>query len=132
MSNVPDNLKFTTSHEWVLPADDGTVSVGITDHAQSSLGDLVFVELPEIGADLTREDVCAVVESVKAASDVLAPVSGQVIAGNETVADMPETINQDPYGAGWLFRLQVSDAAELDHLLDAVAYRALCEQDDSH
>ncbi len=130
MSHVPDNLKFTTSHEWVQLADDGSVSVGITDHAQSLLGDLVFVELPEMGDDLAQGDECAVVESVKAASDVFAPVSGQVVGCNETLADAPEAINQDPYGDGWLFRLQLSDAAELGNLLDAAAYRVLCEQDE--
>lgn len=130
MSHVPDNLKFTTSHEWVQLADDGTASIGITDHAQSALGDLVFVELPEVGDDLAQGDECAVVESVKAASDVFAPVSGQVVAGNEILADTPETINQDPYADGWLFSLRLSDPAELDNLLDATAYRALCEQDE--
>ncbi len=130
MSNIPDNLKFTNSHEWVQLADDGTVSIGITDHAQLLLGDLVFVELPETGDELKQDDECAVVESVKAASDVFAPVSGQVVACNEALADTPETINEDPYVAGWLFKLQLTDQAELDNLLDAAAYRALCEQDE--
>ncbi|MEL6710765.1 MAG: glycine cleavage system protein GcvH [Pseudomonadota bacterium] len=130
MSHIPDNLKFTTSHEWVQLADDGTANIGITDHAQTLLGDLVFVELPEVGDDLAQGDECAVVESVKAASDVYAPVSGQVVACNGALEDAPETINEDPYAEGWLFRLKLSDTAELDDLLDAAAYRALCEQDD--
>ncbi len=130
MSDIPDNLKFTTSHEWVQPAGDGTARVGITDHAQSALGDLVFVELPEAGDDLAQGDECAVVESVKAASDVFAPVSGQVVACNESLADTPEIINQEPYADGWLFSLQLSAATQLDDLLDAAAYRALCEQDE--
>ena len=130
MSNIPDNMKFTTSHEWVQLADDGTARVGITDHAQSALGDLVFVELPETGDVLARGDECAVVESVKAVSDVFAPMSGQVVACNETLVDAPETLNEDPYEEGWLFRLQLSDASELDDLLDAAAYRVLCEQDE--
>ena len=127
MSHIPDNLKFTTSHEWVQLADDGTASIGITDHAQLMLGDLVYVELPETGDDLAKGKECAVVESVKAASDVYAPVSGQVIAGNEKLADAPEIINENPYVAGWLFRLRLSDAAELDDLLDAAAYREIVE-----
>lgn len=120
MSNIPAELKYTQSHEWVRVEDDGTLTVGISDHAQDALGDLVFVEVPDVGADLAAGDACAVVESVKAASDVYAPVAGEVIAVNEELADAPEAINEDPYAKGWLFKLKGTiDGAEL---LDADAY----------
>ena len=118
MSNVPGDLKYTKSHEWVRREDDGSVTVGITDHAQSALGDLVFVEPPEAGSDVSAGDACAVVESVKAASDVYSPVSGKVAAGNDALADGPELVNQDPYGDGWIMRIEASDPAELDSLMD--------------
>ena len=121
--NVPSNLKYTKSHEWVRAEADGTVTIGITDHAQELLGDLVFVELPEVGKNLAAEEEAAVVESVKAASDVYAPIAGTVIAVNETVPDAPETVNQDAYAA-WLFRMQPANAADVDALLDAAAYAA--------
>ena len=121
MSNIPTDLKYTPSHEWVRDNGDGTVTVGITDHAQELLGDLVFVETPEVGATLAAEQGCAVVESVKAASDVYAPLAGEVVEVNGLLADAPETINQDPYGEGWLFKLKPSDAGALGALLDAAA-----------
>ena len=125
MSNLPEDLKYTKEHEWVREEDDGTVTVGITDHAQGLLGDLVFVELPEVGARLTAGAECAVVESVKAASDVYSPLGGEVTAVNETLGDAPETINEDPYGAGWIFKLRLGDASELGALLDASGYAEL-------
>jgi len=127
MSNVPNDLKYAKSHEWVRDEEDGTVFVGITEHAQEMLGDLVFVELPELGATLEAGSECAVVESVKAASDVYSPVSGEVIAINETLADAPETVNQDAFGDGWLFQIKLSAPAELDELLDAEAYTEVVE-----
>jgi glycine cleavage system H protein len=122
MSNVPTELRYTKSHEWVRREDDGTVTVGISDHAQELLGDLVFVETPEVGDTFSGGDDCAVVESVKAASDVYAPISGEIIETNEALADAPETINSDPYGDGWIFKIQPSDEGELDSLMDAAAY----------
>lgn len=129
MSHVPNQLKYADSHEWVRVEDDGTATVGITDHAQELLGDLVFVELPEVGATLSAGGECAVVESVKAASDVYSPVSGEVLETNETLADAPETINSDPYEAGWIFKLKLSDPSELEALKDADAYAAHAEED---
>ena len=125
MSNVPQELKYTRSHEWVLAGDDGQVTVGITDHAQELLGDMVFVELPEIDHDLSAGDECSVVESVKAASDIYAPLAGTIVAVNESLADAPELINEDPYGDGWMFRMQISDDSQLDDLLDAAAYEVV-------
>jgi glycine cleavage system H protein len=121
---TPDNLKYTKSHEWVKQEADGTVTVGITHHAQELLGDLVFVETPAVGRALKQGDECAVVESVKAAADVFAPVSGEVIAVNAELADAPEKINQDAYGA-WMFKLKPANPAELTGLLDAAAYQAI-------
>ena len=122
MSTIPSELKYTESHEWVKDNGDGTYSVGITDHAQEALGDLVFVELPEIGKTFAAKDASAVVESVKAASDIYAPIGGQVVAANETLESAPETINEDAYGDGWIYKLKISDASQLDELLDAGAY----------
>lgn len=122
MSNVPTELRYTKSHEWVRREADGSVTVGITDHAQELLGDLVFVETPEVGGTFDSGSDCAVVESVKAASDVYAPITGEVVESNELLTDAPETINSDPYGEGWLFRMQPADAAELDELMDSDAY----------
>ncbi len=122
MSNLPTELKYAKSHEWVRAEADGSLTVGITDHAQELLGDLVFVELPEVGADLEAGDECCVVESVKAASDVYAPVSGSVVAVNEAVVDSPELVNSDPYGEGWLFKLSAGDTSSL---LDADGYAAV-------
>lgn len=129
MSDVPGDLKYTKSHEWVREEDDGTVVVGITDHAQAALGDLVFVEPPEVGAEVSAREACAVVESVKAASDVYSPVSGEVVAANEDLADSPELVNQDPYGDGWIMRVQLVDRSELEELLDAEAYEATLEDE---
>lgn len=129
MSNTPSDLKYASSHEWARLEEDGTVTVGISDHAQNALGDVVFVELPEVGRELTAGQEAGVVESVKAASDIYAPVSGEVIAINDVLEDSPETINGDPYQAGWFFRLQPTDPAELDNLLDADAYQELCDDE---
>jgi len=122
MSNLPADLKYTASHEWIKDNGDGTATVGITDHAQDALGDLVFVELPEVGRQLEAKDACAVVESVKAASDLYSPVAGEVVAVNEALSDAPETINGDAYGEGWIFKLRLANAGELDDLLDAAGY----------
>jgi glycine cleavage system H protein len=122
MSNIPADLKYTASHEWIKDNGDGTATVGISEHAQEALGDLVFVELPEIGKQLAANDACAVVESVKAASDIYSPVAGEVVAANQTLEDAPETINSDAYGEGWIFKLKLADGADLDGLLDAAAY----------
>jgi glycine cleavage system H protein len=131
MSNdVPTELKYTKSHEWVRVDDGGIATIGITDHAQELLGDLVFVELPEVGASLGAGAECAVVESVKAASDVYSPLSGEVVEVNEALADAPETINEDAYDAGWIYRMRISDAAELDALLDADSYAEHAESED--
>ncbi len=128
MSNIPGDLKFTKSHEWVRVEDDGTVTVGITDHAQDALGDLVFVETPETGSTVSAGDACAVVESVKAASDVYAPLSGEVLEANEALADKPELANEDPYGQGWLMKIRPAAEAEMDDLLDAQAYAETLEE----
>lgn len=128
MSQCPPELKYASSHEWARLEEDGTVTVGITDHAQKALGDVVYVELPELGRQFGSGDEAGVVESVKAASDVYAPVSGSVIAINSQLDDAPETVNADPYGDGWFYRLQPNDASELDQLLDAEAYRSQCEE----
>ncbi|MCG5523936.1 glycine cleavage system protein GcvH [Ectothiorhodospira haloalkaliphila] len=122
MSNVPAELKYAKSHEWVRQESDGTLTVGISDHAQELLGDLVFVETPEEGASLEAGAACAVVESVKAASDVYAPVSGDVVAVNEQLGDSPELVNSDAYGEGWIFRVKPANTSELDALMDADAY----------
>ncbi len=122
MSEAPDDLKYTKSHEWVRLNDDGTVTMGVTDHAQSLLGDLVYVEVPEPGRELEAEEACAVVESVKAASDVYSPLAGTVVEANEELADAPETVNSDAYGAGWLMKLKLADPDSLDDLMDASDY----------
>lgn len=125
MSSIPTELKYTESHEWVKDNGDGTVTVGITDHAQEALGDLVFVELPEIGKQVAAKDACAVVESVKAASDIYSPLSGEVVGANEALDGAPETINADAYGEGWIFQLKLSDPNQLDDLMDAGGYEQL-------
>lgn len=122
MSDIPQDLKFAESHEWVRDEGAGLVTVGISDHAQEALGDLVYVEVPEIGATVTVGDACAVVESVKAASDVYSPVDGEVVAVNEALADAPELINSEPYGEGWIMQVRLSDTNALDDLLDAEGY----------
>jgi glycine cleavage system H protein len=122
MSNVPEDLKYTATHEWVSREADGSVRIGISDHAQDALGDLVFVELPVLGDQIDQGDACAVVESVKAASDIYSPITGEVVAVNEDLEDDPGLINSDPYGDGWLFAVSVDDETELDALLDAATY----------
>ena len=124
MSDTPSELRYASSHEWSREETDGSITVGITNHAQDALGDVVFVELPEVGRQLSAGDECAVVESVKAASDIYAPVSGEVIAINEALSDSPELLNSDPYGEAWLFKIKPSDSSELDKLLDAEGYQA--------
>ncbi len=122
MSNIPAELRFAESHEWARLESDGTVTVGISDHAQEALGDVVFVELAEVGKTFAAGDQAGVVESVKAASDIYAPVGGEVIAVNDVLADAPEQLNEEPYGA-WIFKLKPNDTAELDKLLDAAGYK---------
>jgi glycine cleavage system H protein len=121
-SNIPAELRYTQSHEWVRQNPDGTLTIGITDHAQHALGDLVFAETPEAGRVVAAGEACAVVESVKAASDVYAPLAGTVLAANAGLADAPEKINSDPYGEGWLYTLRPADAKAVDALLDAGGY----------
>lgn len=127
MSNVPKQLQYTTEHEWIRREDDGSVVVGITDHAQHQLGELVYVELPETGRTLKPGDALAVVESTKAASDVYAPLAGAVVSVNPALTSQPELVNTDPYGAGWLVRLQPAATGALTGLLDAAAYTALLD-----
>ena len=127
-SNIPQDLKFTRSHEWLKPLSDGTVEIGISDHAQHALGDLVFVELPEIGRSFNAGDACAVVESVKAASDVYAPISGTVVAVNDQLRHTPELINRDPYGGGYLVRMRPEAASAATALLSPSEYGALVAQ----
>ncbi|MBV6424450.1 MAG: Glycine cleavage system H protein [Steroidobacteraceae bacterium] len=124
MSQIPADLRFARSHEWVKPLADGTVEIGISDHAQAALGDLVFVEVPSVGRSLAAGEACAVVESVKAASDVYSPIAGTVVAANADLASTPELINQDPYGSGWMIRLKPVDPAAVDSLLSATDYEA--------
>lgn len=130
MSTIPADLKYLDSHEWARVENDGTVTIGISDHAQGALGDLVFVEVPEVGKSLSKGGAAAVVESVKAASDVYSPLSGEVVAANDALGASPELVNTDPYGAGWLFKLKPSNTAELQQLLDAKAYEKVVA--DSH
>lgn len=130
MSDIPSELRYTKTHEWVRVMEDGHLEVGITDHAQQMMGDMVYVELPEVGATVSSGDEIAVVESVKAASDVYAPVSGEVVEINTVLADAPETVNQEPYTDGWMFRIRPGDEGELDELLDSDDY-AKVEAEDS-
>ena len=130
MSDLPNNLKYNKSHEWIRNEGDGTATVGITEHAQEQLGDLVFVELPEVGATVEAGNECAVVESVKAASDIYSPVSGEVVAVNEELGDSPELINESAFDKGWIFKVKMSDAGELDALLDADGYSEIMEEDE--
>lgn len=128
MSNIPSHLKYTESHEWVSTEDNGNTRIGISDHAQAALGDLVFVELPVVGDEINQGDPCAVVESVKAASEIYAPVSGKVVAINEDLDADPALINAEPYSDGWLFELELIDQEELDGLKDAETYAASLEE----
>jgi len=130
MSTIPAELRYSKTHEWVRREKDGTVTVGITDNAQDLLGDMVYVELPEPGRRVKAGQECAVVESVKAASDVYSPLSGEVVAVNEAISDSPELVNKDPYGEGWMMRLKPFALAEMDALLDAEAYRAQIESEE--
>lgn len=129
MSQTPSELKYASTHEWARVEEDGTVTVGITDHAQEALGDVVFVELPEVGARLAAADEAGVVESVKAASDIYAPVAGEVVAVNAQLEDEPEIVNSDPYNDGWFYRLQPADTSELDALLSAEDYQRQCAEE---
>jgi len=130
MSQIPEDLKYTKTHEWVRRESDNTITVGITDHAQNLLGDMVFIETPEVGTNYGEGDDCAVVESVKAASDVYCPITGEITAVNESLADAPEMVNKDPYGDGWLFKLQPEDIEHLEELLDAEAYGELAASEE--
>jgi glycine cleavage system H protein len=127
MSNIPNELSYIASHEWIRDEGDGTVTIGITDHAQDLLGDVVFVELPEVGDQVSAGDDVGVVESVKAASDIYAPLTGEVVAVNEDLEDAPELVNVDPYGDGWFIRLRLTDVEEMTDLLDADGYAEHCE-----
>ncbi|WP_417791962.1 glycine cleavage system protein GcvH [Stutzerimonas xanthomarina] len=126
MSDISSDLRYAASHEWARLEADGSVSIGISDHAQEALGDVVYVELPEVGQQLTAGQQAGVVESVKAASDIYAPISGEVVAINEQLTDSPEGVNSEPYGS-WFFRLKPSDASQLENLLDAAGYKAACD-----
>lgn len=127
MSEILSDRRYSESHEWASEEDAGVVKVGITDHAQGQLGDLVFVELPEVGAHVAQGDACAVVESVKAASDIYSPVTGEVVGINDQLADAPEMVNSDPYNDGWLFTVKLEDSQELGNLMDAQGYEAHTE-----
>lgn len=127
MSNIPAELKYVDSHEWLRKEDDGTITIGITDFAQAALGDVVFVELPEVDDEVEAGDDIAVVESVKAASDVYAPISGKIVAINEDLIDAPEKVNEDPYYDAWFFRMEPTDPEILDTLLSAEDYAGMCE-----
>ncbi len=129
-SNVPTELKYTASHEWVLAEGNGVYSVGITEHAQELLGDMVFLDLPEVGTAFSAGDDCAVAESVKAASDIYAPISGEIVAINEDLDGSPELVNSAPYTDGWLFRIKAGDETELAELLDAEGYLATLDEED--
>lgn len=130
MSDIPSELRYVDTHEWARLEEDGTVTIGITDHAQEALGDIVYVELPELDTDGIAGDEAGVVESVKAASDVYYPITGTVIAVNSALAESPEIINTDPYGEGWFYKLKPNDPADLDDLLDAEGYAEVCENDE--
>lgn len=129
MSEIPEDLRYLPSHEWARKNMDGTITVGITEYAQDSLGDVVFVELPEVGAHIGAREECAVVESVKAASDIYSPVSGEILEVNEALDDEPELINSGPYADGWMFRISPDDDTELDDTLDAEGYAAEINED---
>ncbi|AQS39931.1 glycine cleavage system H protein [Shewanella psychrophila] len=129
MSNIPTELKYASSHEWIRKEEDGSYTVGISEHAQELLGDMVFVELPEVGDTVTAGEDCAVAESVKAASDIYAPISGEVLAVNEALEDSPELVNSDAFGDGWFFRVMPSDTADIENLLDAEGYQAVIDEE---
>tara|TARA_R110002167_G_scaffold43791_3_gene132138 strand:- start:578 stop:967 length:390 start_codon:yes stop_codon:yes gene_type:complete len=129
MSNTPADLRYASTHEWVRPDGDGVFTIGLSDHAQQLLGDMVFVELPDVGAEVGTGDDIAVAESVKAASDVYAPISGEIVAVNEDLGDTPELVNSDPYGDGWLFKIKAEDPNEVEGLLDSAAYEGTIEDE---
>ncbi|MGI9279669.1 MAG: glycine cleavage system protein GcvH [Endozoicomonas sp.] len=129
MSSIPSELRYARSHEWIRIEEDGTATIGITDHAQEALGDVVFVELPEAGSILAAEDEAGVVESVKAASDIYAPISGEVVAINEALEETPETVNGAPYDEGWFFKVKITDEGQLSELMDAEAYAEFVESE---
>lgn len=129
MSNIPTDLRYASTHEWVRPDGNGVFTVGISEHAQELLGDMVFVELPDVGAEIATGDDVAVAESVKAASDVYAPITGEVVAVNEDLEDSPELVNSDPYGDGWLFKVKAEDPEEVEALLDAEGYEGSIEEE---
>ena len=129
MSNIPNDLKYATSHEWVRDEGNGVYTVGITEHAQDLLGDMVFVELPDVGDVVAQGDDVAVAESVKAASDIYAPISGEVVAVNDALNDSPELVNGSPYAEGWMFKIKASDASELAGLLDAAGYQSVVDEE---
>jgi glycine cleavage system H protein len=129
MSNIPTDLRYTSTHEWVRPEGDGVFTIGLSDHAQQLLGDMVFVELPDLGAQVGTGDDIAVAESVKAASDVYAPISGEVLEVNADLEDAPELVNSDPYGEGWLFKIKAEDPNEVEGLFDANAYQGNIEDE---
>ena len=129
MSNTPAGLRYASTHEWVRPEGDGVFTIGISDHAQQLLGDMVFVELPDLGAEVGAGDDIAVAESVKAASDVYAPISGEIVGINEELEDSPELVNSDPFGEGWLFKIKAENPEEVEGLLDAEAYQGTIEDE---
>tara|TARA_B100001167_G_scaffold68736_1_gene40717 strand:- start:4421 stop:4810 length:390 start_codon:yes stop_codon:yes gene_type:complete len=129
VSNIPDDLKYASTHEWIRVNENGVATVGISDHAQDALGDIVFVDLPEPGAIVNAKDEVAVVESVKAASDLYSPISGEIIEVNGVLVEAPETVNSGPYENGWFLKMTISDAAELDELMDAEAYSDHCDEE---
>ncbi len=129
MSNIPDDLKYASTHEWISVNEEGLVTVGISDHAQEALGDIVFVELPEAGASVNSKEEVAVVESVKAASDIYSPLTGEVVEINESLLDSPETVNASPYELGWFFKIRMKNEAELDDLMNSETYSEYCENE---
>ena len=129
MSNIPDDLKYASTHEWISVNEDGLVTVGISDHAQEALGDIVFVELPEAGASVNSKEEVAVVESVKAASDIYSPLTGEVVEINESLLDSPETVNASPYELGWFFKIMLENASELDDLMNSETYSEYCDNE---
>ena len=129
MSNIPNDLKYASTHEWISVNEDGLVTVGISDHAQEALGDIVFVELPEAGASVNSKEEVAVVESVKAASDIYSPLTGEVVEINESLLDSPETVNASPYELGWFFKIRMENEAELDDLMNSESYSEYCDNE---
>ena len=129
MSNIPDDLKYASTHEWISVNEEGLVTVGISDHAQEALGDIVFVELPEAGARVNSKEEVAVVESVKAASDIYSPLTGEVVEINESLLDSPETVNASPYELGWFFKIRMENEAELDDLMNSESYSEYCDNE---